>query len=87
MARRMKAILPQMRVSKGVDMTFAQISIFHDGISMTFIVPSDDAAADVIVSAFGDTAQYDGVSFKFNPGMSRKQVVVPAITGVLEAKD
>ena len=37
------------------------------------------------MSAFGDKAVSDGVSFVFREGMSRKKVMVPAITEVLEA--
>ena len=84
MSERMKKIVPQAAAATGMDMAFAQINIFHDGISRTFIVPSDDTAADVIRSAFPDVT-FDGVSFNFNPGMSRKQVLVPAITPVLES--
>lgn len=84
MSERMKKIVPLTLAATGMDMAFAQINILHDGISMTFIVLSDDAAADVIRSAFPDAA-FDGTSFRFNPGMGRKQVLVPAITGILEA--
>ena len=84
MSERMKKTIPSALAASGMDMAFAQIFILHDGISITFIVPSDDAAADVIRSAFPDAA-FDGISFRFVPGMSRKQVLVPAITGILEA--
>lgn len=85
MSERMKKIVPTAATASGMDMAFAQINIFHDGISRTFIVPSDDNATDVIRSAFPDVT-FDGVSFNFNPGMSRKQVLVPAIIHVLEGK-
>ncbi|MBQ3379877.1 MAG: DHH family phosphoesterase [Clostridia bacterium] len=84
MSERMKKIAVSTLAATGMDMAFAQINILHDGISMTFIVPSDDTAADVIRNAFPDAA-FDGTSFRFDSGMSRKQVLVPAITGVLEA--
>ena len=83
MSERMKKIVPSTLTATGMDIAFAQINIFHDGISRTFIVPSDDTAADVIRSAFPD-AVFDGTSFYFNPGMSRKQGLVPAITNVME---
>ena len=69
----------------GMDMAFAQISIFHDDLSVTYLVPSDPAAAEVIEAAFGDTAEFDGTSYILKPGISRKQVLVPAITDVLES--
>ncbi len=36
-------------------------------------------------TAYGDRAQFDGTSFRFEPGISRKKELVPAITAVLEA--
>ena len=66
-------------------MSFAMISIQHNDISVTYLVPSDEAAGEVIESAFGETAVYDGVSYRIEPGISRKQALVPAITGILEA--
>ncbi len=83
MAERMKALLPAECEKSGVDMAFAQISIFHDGISITYLVPSDETAAEVLEMAFEDQAQFDGTSYVLNPGISRKQVLVPALTDVL----
>ena len=85
MAERMKEQLPIAVKSTGMDMQFAQISIFHDDISISYLVPSDDAAYEIIETAFGDKAVFDGTSFVLNPGISRKQVLVPAITNILEA--
>ena len=67
----------------GMDMSFAQISIFHDDISITYLVPSNEAANEVLQTAFGKDADYDGVSYRLEPGISRKQVLVPAITDIL----
>lgn len=83
MAERMKKTLPWTLRTTGMDMSFAQIGIFHDGISVTFLVPSDDEAKEVIEEAFGDRAVYDGTSFRIEPGISRKKDLVPAITDVL----
>jgi manganese-dependent inorganic pyrophosphatase len=66
-------------------LSFAQISIFHDDISITYLVSSDEAADEVLKTAFGDAAAYDGTSYRLEPGISRKQVLVPAITDILEA--
>ncbi len=84
LAERMKKVLSSGDVSNGVDMSFAQISIFHDDISVTYLVPSNEAAAEVLETAFGDAAVKDGISYRLEPGISRKRVLVPAITGVLE---
>ncbi len=41
-----------------MDMSFAQINIFHDDISITYLVPSNAAANEVIKAAFGEKADY-----------------------------
>lgn len=84
-AARMDQLMPSLRAGTGVEMMYAQISIYHDDISITYLVPSDEAAAGVIREAFGDAAVYDGMSFRMEPGISRKQTLVPAITDVLNA--
>ena len=83
MTERMKKYVQANLSAKGMDMAFVQIYILHDGISMNYILPSDDTAAEVLRSAFPDAA-FDGNSFILSPGISRKQVLVPAITDVLE---
>jgi manganese-dependent inorganic pyrophosphatase len=85
LAERMKPIVPATLPSTGMDMAFAQISIFHDDISITYLVPSDQTAGEVLEAAFGDSAVFDGTSYRLEPGVSRRQVLVPAITDVLEA--
>ena len=83
LAMQMKKVLPTAASSKGMKMSFAQISIFHDDISVTYLVPSDEAAAEVLKTAFGEDAVFDGTSYRIEPGISRKQVLVPAITDIL----
>lgn len=83
MAERMKAILPQEAEAAGVDMAFAQISIYHDDVSYNYIVPSDDAAAEAMKEAFGEEGKFDGTSFVFHPGFSRKKVLVPKLSDAL----
>ena len=85
MAERMKNVFSSSDAVKDMDMSFAQISIFHDDISITYLVPSNEAAAEVLETAFGDDSVYDGISYRLEPGISRKQVLVPAITAVLES--
>ncbi len=85
LAERMKkTISPKLPIT-GPDYGFAQISIFHDDISVTYLVPSDEASKEILETAYGDRAQFDGTSFRFEPGISRKKELVPAITAVLEA--
>ena len=83
LAKRMKAILPEEVKAAGVDMAFAQVSIFHDDLSYCYIVPSDEAAAELVKQAFGDEGKFDGTSFVFNPGFSRRQVLVPKLSDAL----
>ena len=85
LVERMTNVFSSDDAPNGMDMSFAEISIFHDGISVSYLVPSNEAAAEVIEAAFGNDAVYDGVSYRFEPGISRKQVLVPAITEILEA--
>ena len=85
LVERMTNVFSSVAAPNGMDMSFAQISIMHDGISITYLVPSNEAAAEVLEAAFGDDAVYDGVSYRIEPGISRKQVLVPAITDILEA--
>ena len=85
MAERMKAIVPLTLDSTGMDMAFAQIGILHDDLAITYLVPSDDAGDEIIRTAFGDRAVFDGTSYRLEPGISRKQELVPAITGILES--
>lgn len=85
LVERMAKILPGTLTSTGMDMSFAQVNIFHDDISITYLVPSNEAANEVLQAAFGEDAVYDGVSYRLEPGISRKQVLVPAITDVLNS--
>lgn len=85
MAARMKDILPGQLTSLGVDYALAQVSVFHDGISVGYFVPADDATGEVLKAALGDTATFDGTSYVLRPGISRKSVLVPAIDDVLQS--
>ena len=85
LAERIGIVFPSVEESTGMDMSFAKIGIFHDDISVDYLVPSNEAAAEVLETTFGDNAVYDGISYRLEPGMSRKQVLVPAITDILES--
>ena len=87
MIARMRNALPKAAASGGMDMVFAQISIFHDDLSITYLVPSNAAAAEVLRTAYpaSDRVTYDGDVCRLEPGISRKKDLVPAITAVLEA--
>lgn len=85
MAERMKTTVPSSLAASGADMAFAQISIKHDDLDITYLVPSDEAASEVIQTAFPNRAVFDGTSFRLEPGIGRKTVLVPAITDVLNA--
>ncbi len=85
MVKRMKAILPEVRKSAGMDMAFVQIGILNDDLAITYIVSSDEAADEIIKTAFKDCAVFDGTSYRLEPGISRKKDLVPAITDYLES--
>ncbi len=46
-------------------------------------LPSDEEALEVLKAGFGDTWEFDGKGYLTSPGVSRKSVVVPVITEVL----
>ena len=82
LAARMKAVIPGTLASTGVEMAFAQVSIFHDDLDVNYLVPSDERAAEVLATAFPE-ARFDGTSYILEPGVSRKKVIVPAVSDVL----
>jgi len=82
---RMRAVMPAARDKAGMDMSFAMVSILHDDLSVTWLVPSDEAAEEVLRAAFGDRAVQDGEAWRIEPYASRKAVFIPAITTLLEA--
>lgn len=85
LAKRMLSVFPSALSSTGMDMAFAQINVLHDDVSFTCLIPSDDVADEVLEAAFDDTAVHEDIWYKIEPYASRKKVVVPAITNVLEA--
>ena len=52
---------------------------------MKKILPSNEAAEEVIRTAFGDRGEFDGSVCRLEPGISRKKDLVPAITDILES--
>lgn len=87
LVERMKATMSSVLPSTGKDMAFVMISILHDDISVTYIVPSDDAANEILKFTFGDNTEFDGTSYKIEPYASRKAVLIPAITKFLQSKN
>lgn len=85
LANRMKRVMPSAVASQGMDMAFAQIGVNKGDISITYLVPSDEVAADVIEAAFGDKVTFSGNYYSMSPSVSRKKVIVPAITDVLNS--
>lgn len=49
------------------------------------LIPSGETAKETVEAAFGDQAVWNGSAFVFEPGASRKQVLVPEISEVLAA--
>ena len=84
MADRMKAIFSTVLPSIGMDIVLVQVSVYHDDISINYLVPANEATEEVLEAAFEGKGSFDGTSFVMKPGASRRQVLVPAITEVLE---
>jgi manganese-dependent inorganic pyrophosphatase len=85
LAERMTQVMPAAVRSTGMDFVISQISINEGDVSIAYFVPANDMAKDVLEAAFGDTTVFDGTSFIMTPSVSRKSVVVPAITDVLNS--
>jgi manganese-dependent inorganic pyrophosphatase len=83
LAERLKKLLPGAVKSRKMDVGFANISIFHDDLAVTYLVPADETAAKAVEAAFSDKAGFDGTSYIFRPGVARKKVLVPAFNEVL----
>ena len=81
----MRTVMPSAKAKTGMDMSFAMVSILRDDLSVTWLVPSDEAADEVLQAAFGEQAVCDGEVWRIEPYASRKAVFIPAITDVLEA--
>ena len=84
MAERMKGVLPSVLPSIDTEFVFIQVSVYHDDLSMTYLVPANEIASAVLEEAFAGQAFFDGTSYVLKPGISRRQILVPAITDVLK---
>lgn len=84
MAERMKGALPSVLPSINTDYVFTQVSVYHDDLSMNYLVPANEISAEILEAAFAGQAVFDGTSYVLKPGVSRRQVLVPAITDVLK---
>jgi len=85
LAERMKKAMPAAKEKQGMDMAFAAVSILHDDLSVTYVVPADEASDEVLQLAIGDDCEFDGTSCVTRSYRSRKAALVPAITEILEA--
>ena len=83
LAKRMRQVMPGMLAASGMDTGFAMVSVYHDGISISWLVPADEAAVEILETAYGEKASFDGTAYVLNPGVSRKRDFVPAVTDVL----
>ena len=82
-ADRMDEAMASAKRSSGMDMVFAQIRYDVGDNTYTYLLPSDEEALEVLKAGFGDTWEFDGKGYLTSPGVSRKSVVVPVITEVL----
>ena len=85
LVERMKRVMPLTKPKTGMDMSFSMVSILHDDISVTWLVPSNEEAEKVLQSAFGAKSVRDGSAWKVEPYASRKADFIPAITNVLNS--
>ena len=83
MAGRMKAVMPGVISSEGVDFGYAQVCVFHDDIDINYIVPSDEVAEELLKKAFEGEGKWEGEAFVLDPGVSRRKVLVPRLIEAL----
>ena len=84
MAERLNNFFPSVLPSIDMDIVLIQVSVFHDELSLNYLVPANGTTAEVLEAALEDKAVFDGTSYVLKPGVSRRQVLVPAISAVLE---
>ena len=84
MAERMKNLLPLVLPSTGMDAIYTHIVVKHDDLDVSYLVPCDEAASELAATAF-ENAVFDGTSYVFRPGASRKKDIAPGITDVIAA--
>ncbi len=82
---RMQKIMPEMIAKTGMDMIVLMVSIFHDDLSVSYLLPGNDVAKEVLETAFGDKAEYDGTSYRLEPGVARKKGLVPPFTDIMSS--
>ena len=83
MIKRMRAIMPDVLSETGAAFGYVKITIFHDNINVNYIVPSDDVAAELLDIGLGEQGTWEDGTLVLNHGISRKAVLVPAITEAL----
>ena len=82
---RMQKIMPEMIAKTGMDMIVLMVSIFHDDLSVSYLLPGNDVAKEALETAFGDKAEYDGTSYRLEPGVARKKGLVPPFTDIMSS--
>ena len=82
LAPRLKAVIPGALVSRGMDMSFIQLA---PSPKEHYLIASDEAAEEVLKIAFGEKLKREENFYVLTPGVSRRSVLVPEITNVLES--
>ena len=84
MVQRMAAVMPGAAASKGMEMAFSMISIFHDGIEFTYLVASNEEADALLKKTFGEKATFSDGAYVLNEHIGRKKKFVPKISEELK---
>lgn len=86
LAERMSEIMPEALKETGMDMAFAQVSVINDELNVCYLVYAGDGAKEAVTEALDDRhPEEEGNAYILKPGISRKTVLVPALTEVLNA--
>lgn len=86
LAERMSKIMPATLKETGMDMAFTQVSVVNDKLNVCYLVYAGDGAKETVAEALADRhPEEKGNVYVLRPGISRKTVLVPALTEVLNA--
>ena len=82
----MNEVMPAILKETGMDMAFAQVSVINDELNVCYLVYAGDGAKEAVADALKDRRpEKKGNAYVLKPGISRKTVLVPALTEVLNS--
>jgi len=84
LVKRMKAVMPKAAKDKGMAMAFSIVQIYHDDVSKTFLIGTDDKAEDILKIIFADKVTYSDGAYVMDDHISRKRKFIPLVNEQLQ---